>query len=391
LSVSYDLHVFGATALDAAEVGAVAETVGKCRIVSGSGPSGGFVVERQVRATFNYAFDCDGPFRIEHEDLPDAVISSAIGVRWVYQLSVGGSSAPGKQLASEFARVIAQRSGGVVYDPQQEAIVFPRGGTRRFKPEPTAKLDLVQFKWFARREDVTPELPINVFDLIRSHLPEALPRRFGNYEPLQGSLDEAGKDGFVAAWRAEQMLLFWKGSPPCLGGSMSGLGDKLVGIQHAGPHPVGSIGLSFDCRAFLDDRWTDDAIALFVAISERLPAFFAHAEVDRNVDYSRGNVWYGPDAVTNPGLVVRNVWMGLPCFDLWLWWFGRLYRAIVQTRLPPGLTELRETGALVRTSKFPLEEGDAGWRPPEELALKATGSPPGNWDRERADVLPSGL
>ena len=218
MSVSYDLHVFGATALDAAEVGAVAETLGKCRIVSGSGPSRGFVMERKVRATFDYAFDCDGPFRIEREDLPDTVISGAVGVRWVYQLSIGGSSLPGKQLATEFARAIAQRCGGVVYDPQQDAIVFPRGGTRRFKPEPATKVDLVQFKWFARREDVTPESPVILFDLIRSHLPEALPRRFGSFEPLQGSLDEAGKDGFVAAWRAEQMLLFWKGSPLALAG-----------------------------------------------------------------------------------------------------------------------------------------------------------------------------
>ena len=172
---------------------------------------------------------------------------------------------------------------------------------------------------------------------------------------------------------------------------MNGLGDKLVGIQHAGPHPVGSIGLSFDRRAFLDDRWREDATALFVAISERLPAFFAHADVDRNVDYGRGSLWYGPAAVTNPGLVVRNVWMGLPCFDLWLAWFGGRYRVIVETLLPPQLTELRETGALVRASKVPLEKGNAGWRPPEELALKASGSPPGNWDRERAHVLPDGL
>jgi hypothetical protein len=328
---------------------------------------------------------------------------------WTYQLTVEGSAGPAIELARRFARELAQRSGGVVYDPQEDAVVWPRGATRKFKPEPARKIDLVQFEWFVRREDVASDLPALVFDLVRGYVPEALPRRFGGFEPLQGRLEEAGREGFVSAWHAEAMSLFWKGRRPCLGGSMSGLGDDLIGAQHAGPHPVGSIRVSFDSRAFRDERWREDAVELFAVLAERLPVFFAYADLDRNVGYSRGNVWYEADTVTNPGLVVRNVWMGLPNFRVWLAWFGAFYRSLLEDSLPGDLSRARHGGFLVRTSKMPASQTPAKtsrrrWpfsrdeakeetrlTIPAHLALKATGGPPGAWKRERADLIPDGL
>jgi hypothetical protein len=406
--MSYDIHVFGATPLEVADVRAVGDALTGLRVV-GEVASVGFVVERRVRAGFDYAFNVDGPLRVEQEDLPEAVVTSAAGIRWTYQLTAERSSGPAIELARRFARELAARSDGVVYDAQADAIVWPRGGTRKFKPEPARKINLVQFEWFARREDLPSDLPALVFDLLRNFLPETLPRRFGSFEPLQGRLEELGREGFIAAWHAEPMNLFWKGTRPSLGGSMNGLGDELIGTQYAGEHPVGSLRLSFDHRAFLDARWREDAVELFVGLAERLPAFFAHANVDRNVGYSRGNLSYGPDTMTNPGLMVRNVWMGLPSFPTWMAWFGRLYRPVVERVVPGDLSEVRNAGLLVRTSEMPDTQVPAKAArtrgpflrqvpndPPQlnlpaRLVLKATGTPPGAWQRERADSVPEGL
>jgi hypothetical protein len=406
--MSYDLHVFAAAPLEVADVGAIADASSGSRIV-GDVASGGFVVERKMPGGFDYAFNVDGPLRADREDLPDAAVSAAAGIGWTYQLTVEGSAGPAIELARRFARELARRSDGVVYDPQVDAVVWPRGAARRFKPQPARKIDLVQFEWFVRREDATADLPALVFDLVRSYVPEALPRRFGGFEPLQGRLEEKGREGFVAAWHAEAMSLLWKGRPPCLGGSMAGLGDELIGAQHAGPHPVGSVRLSFDQRAFLDARWREDAVKLFAVLAERLPAFFAHADTDRNVGYGRGNVWYEADTVTNPGLAVRNVWMGLPSFPVWLAWFGSLYRPLVHSSVPRDLADTRGAGLLVRTSEMPASQtpaktGRRRWpfsrgeakeetrlRIPPHLVLKATGETQGAWKRERADFVPEGL
>ena len=251
-------------------VRAVSDALTVLRVV-GEVASGGFVVERRVREGFDYAFNVDGPLRVEQEDLPEAVVSSAAGIRWTYQLTVEGSSRPAIELARRFARELVARSDGVVYDTQADAVVWPRGGMRKFKPEPSRQIDLVHFEWFVRREDLPSDLPARVFDVLRNYMPETLPRRFGSFEPLQGRLEEAGRDGFIAAWHAEPMTLFWKGTSPSLDGSMHGLGDELIGAQYAGEHPVGSVRLSFDHRAFLDPRWREDAVELFVGLAERPP------------------------------------------------------------------------------------------------------------------------
>jgi len=406
--MSYDLQVFGTAPLDVDEVRAIAAVLSGSRVV-GDDASGGLVVERKTHDGFDYAFNVDGPLRVDQEDLPSAVVTAATGIRWTYQLTVEGSGGPAIELARRFARELAQRSDGVVYDPQEDAVVWPRGPKRKFKPEPARKTDLVQFEWFVRREDVASDLAALLFDLLRSYMPEALPRRFGGFEPLQGRLEEAGREGWIAAWHAEAMLLFWKAKPPCLGGSMAGLGDDLIGAQHAGPHPVGSIRLSFDRRAFLDTGWREDAVELFAVLAERLPAFFAHADVSRNVGYSRGNVSYEADTVTNPGLVVRNVWMGLPSFPVWLAWFGSLYRSLIENAVPSHLAKAREAGLLVRSSEmpdgqaptdtagrlWPFSRGGAQDEThlglPPQLVLRATGEPPGAWQRDRADFVPEGL
>lgn len=406
--MSYDLQVFGRAPLEAADVRAIGDALKGARVV-GDVAAGGFVVERRDRGEFDYAFNVDRPLRVDSEDVPEEVISAAAGIRWTYQLTVEGSTGPAIELARRFARELARRSEGVVFDPQEDPVVWPRGGRRKFKPEPARKIDLVRFQWFVRREDSTPDLAALVLDLVRSHLPEALPRKFGSFEPLQGRLDETGSEGFLAAWHAEPMMLIWQGTSPCLGGLMHGLGDDLTWARYGGEHPVGSVELSFDGRAFLRSSWREDAVELFAELAERLPAFFAHAEVDRMVGYRRENVWYEADTVTNPGLVVRSVWMGLPSFYVWLAWFGELYRPLVECSVPSALADVRGTGLLLRTSEMPATdptdkptrgrrlfprsapEGEVPLSLPADLVLKVSGKPPGAWNSERADFIPEGL
>lgn len=118
-----------------------------------------------------------------------------------------------------------------------------------------------------------------------------------------------------------------------------------------------------------------------------------------------GTCWYGPDTVTNPGLMVRNVWMGRPNPPVWLAWFGSLYRPLVESFVPGDLAEVRDAALLVRRSEMPETKAPAKaartrWpflrrelkeQPqlnlPAKLVLKATGTPPGAWQRDR--LIPS--
>jgi len=79
--MSYDLQVFGTAPLDVDEVRAIAAVLSGSRVV-GDDASGGLVVERKTHDGFDYAFNVDGPLRVDQEELPSAVVTDATGIRW---------------------------------------------------------------------------------------------------------------------------------------------------------------------------------------------------------------------------------------------------------------------------------------------------------------------
>jgi hypothetical protein len=302
-----------------------------------------------VRGEYAYVASLDGPFKVELEDLPDVVRARAVGVSVTYQL----------------------------------------GGTRNFKPAPAALIDVVRYAWYLRRADMATSIARDVLDELAARVPEALPRRFGGYEPLQFKLDVAGAEGFAEQWESESTGPFWRGSRPCLGGSTFGLARELG--RPPIPYPVGDITLSFDGRAIEDERWRQDLVELFLATVETTRAFCAVTQVDHNIGYSGGNLWHGPEAETQWGSVVRSEWQGLPAAQPWLLWVGPMYKGLVESDL--GVFEPQGNGLLLQRSSRrvaqsaprrlpfvgrprPADSRDDPYSAvPEALRLVATGSP----------------
>ncbi|WP_420180237.1 hypothetical protein [Paenarthrobacter sp. TA1.8] len=52
-------------------------------------------------------------------------------------------------------------------------------------------------RWYHLMDEVRDDFPQRYLDLARQYLPEALPKRFGSYEPLQGNLARDGDQAFV--------------------------------------------------------------------------------------------------------------------------------------------------------------------------------------------------
>jgi hypothetical protein len=119
-------------------------------------------------------------------------------------------------------------------------------------------------------------------DVARRALPEALPRRFGEWEPLQGRFADGGEPGFTTAWRDATSILFFTASAPCTGGGL------YAGPADRHPRPVWKMHLDLHIGPLADDaRWRSALRRLFVLLAEEAGAFFASAEV------RRGYLWNG--------------------------------------------------------------------------------------------------
>lgn len=241
----------------------------------------------------------------------------------MYELLVEGSSATGTAHAIRFARRLAGAAQGVVLD-QQTGQAWARGRLRAAVPAARGRADAVKLIWYTRDVDEPSDLAEQWLALARQFLPEALPRRFGPVEPLAWRLDRDGDAAFVAAVAAEPMLLFFKASVPCIEGHLSGRSSRGPARSHA---------LLVHRGVLQQAEWRDPLRRLFVEVAMGSRAFYASAEVVRDLIWSGRSISYDGSTERATHLAPRGRWSGLSPYPVWWWWFGADYRPLVGCQL----------------------------------------------------------
>src|SRR5436309_13010763 len=105
--------------------------------------------------------------------------------------------------AEALARYIAQRCKGVIYDPQAGAGVWPKPIAKsRPIPRQKEKIRLINLDWYLPRSQASLSTARKFLLILRELCPEAVPRRFGSYEPLQGGMEHDEEDPILDAFSA---------------------------------------------------------------------------------------------------------------------------------------------------------------------------------------------
>jgi hypothetical protein len=338
---------------------------------------GNLLVSRRARKTEQPAFTVDGPFAVEVDDLPEKSAAAVLAPRWLIQVSVPAGAA-GKDLAAAraLARHLASRCNGAVYDPQEDAVIWPKGKRRRYRaPLEEQRIRVVGLAWFCPPTENGRGAAEMLLACARRHFPEIVPQRFGTFEPLQGRLGQGNDGPFLAAWHTESQRecagsLFWKSTAPCFGGSVV-FPDRRKNpperLCPKGGQPAVSVKVSLDGRALdADGRWRDAAVSVFLDVARKLGAFYAGGIVERDVIARRG-LWY--DGRSENLSLGGPWWCGLPETHTWLAWFGNPYRPYVGTVLPdtespltlpyppgsPAIARDLEEGLLLQVGKEPRD------------------------------------
>jgi hypothetical protein len=319
--LSYDVQVFAQRALSSDDVRTLLGAAG-LKVDEEASSASSLTVVRGARV--RYSFTLGSPVPIEAEDVPEEVTAVLLGTAYLYELMVEGSSATETPHAVRFARRLATASDGVVVD-QQSGEVWTRGKSRAVPVMQRGMTDIVEVRWYVPPEGTGARAADAWLSLARRHLPEALPRRFGPVEPLSMKLESDGAGAFVDAVAAETMSVYFKGTAPCIEGSMAG---------GAGRPGVRSHGLSVHRGALVDPRWRDAVRRLFVEFAAATAAVYASAEVVRGVEWSGRSVGFGPAAERVTYLAARGRWAGLPPYPVWWSWFSPEYTPLVRDHLP---------------------------------------------------------
>ena len=222
--MSYDLAVYLPEALDAEVLGALVDASPGLQLEeiadgSADGPQNRHILRGKKAA---YCFTLEGPYLVEPEDVPHEVTAAVLGAGVLYSILVEGTDPGSIPHAVRFAKRLAKEANGAAQDLQTDEI-WPKTSTRAAaRPERDTMIDIVEVRWHHLIDEVQDDFPQRYLDLARQYLPEALPKRFGSYEPLQGNLARDGDQAFVKFF-AEDDSVFTAGSFPTAGASFTGV------------------------------------------------------------------------------------------------------------------------------------------------------------------------
>lgn len=297
--MSYDLRVWGRQPCDLDEV--LAPKAGWSR------GGEGFALERR-----RWQILVDGPRRLEPEDVPPQVSEALPGPSILFEVSLEPGSAPesARKTAVRTARALAAAVAGVVEDPQQETLAFARGGKRFLRPARKERSSTLELSWWYAGTPLRSVAGMRgLLSVLGRHIPEAVPRRYGPFEPPEYRTVETGLES-LATYMFEQLDDIgpvYDCARPVVGFSIADsnmVPDSRFGFR------ANCFELSFEADVLQQPGWATAVRSLWRDLSMFLSPFYGDARV------LEGNVWSGAtlcvDSKTEEHPVRSWFWRGIP-------------------------------------------------------------------------------
>jgi hypothetical protein len=207
------------------------------------------------------------------------------------------------------AQTVAEELAGLVEDPQAGSFKLPRGTTRYLKPKREERFAVLNLSWWYMESPLRSDGGIAEFlAVLTRHVPEAVPRRYGLWEPPPYKTEETGMDALVVflAENLDQLLVLYT-KRPAVGiyiGDCNGAAHPRLGFR------ANHVSIEIEAQVLEQAGWERAVRTLWRDVSRFLQPFYGEARVLS--DY----LWRGERAMSDMRTAVHPVrswfWRGIP-------------------------------------------------------------------------------
>lgn len=296
--MSYDLRVWGRQTAD----------LGSCLPVSQGWVQRGDTWTLEKRS---WQIVVHGVQPAEPEDAPPEANELLPGLCALVEVSLEPLSAPraAHTTLSTTARTVATMLSGLVEDPQEGTFTLARGVKRYARPKRSERLTLLELSWWYDASPLRAEGgPGQFLQVLRSALPEAVPRRYGLNEPPQHRTEETGLAhlaDFVAHYLGDSAVFY--PTRPVVGFTLADCNTT--------PHPrfgfrSNHFALQVEAAALEQPGWDRAVRRLWREVSRFLRPFYGDVRVMRG--YTWAGATLGIDRETDVHPVCSWWWQGIP-------------------------------------------------------------------------------
>ena len=250
------------------------------------------------------------PVAIEAEDLPRDLAQSLPGLAFLTEIHLEPASAPqsARRLATNAANAIAKSAYGVVVDDQLGTPAVPRG-VKRYRTEAGGSVDLLTMSWWWMGGALTTIESLECFlDRLNEYVPEAVPRRYGLYEPPEFKLEEQGRGHLVQfLCEAGSDFVIAYTTQPALG-----LTFNMQEEPGLGPHGFVAhhLRIDFDRSVLAQPGWEVALKRFWRVISQLLDPFYGDVRTLKGYERRGSRLWVPQGAEDHP--VDGPFWAGVP-------------------------------------------------------------------------------
>ena len=155
-------------------------------------------IDREEIAIGEYVLTVDQSVAVENEDIPIDVMLSLSEIKYLtsFYLQPFTNDKTVIDKVTRYVKKLAKEFDGVVENPQLEDGVLLVNKRKTFT-RATRDAEKVSICWYMDCQQSLADRLGEFVELLEKYLPQALPRRYGSYEPPQYKYSETGKEHFI--------------------------------------------------------------------------------------------------------------------------------------------------------------------------------------------------
>jgi len=262
-----------------------------------------------VRIGKNWQIVVNRSDRILHEDIPEAVVPILPGIEYLTEINLEPATPTAKALNTLkcVSQTLAKLAFGVIVDPQRNTLTNARGIKRYQEQKREDRLAILELSWWFTDGPLLTQHGIGRFiELLERMLPEAIPKRYGLYEPPQHLYAEAGREHFIEFIRTHSGWIVWYPKRPVanVGLSIGGYGQLPNGFR------ANHVSLGIEASVLCLPGWSRQMRQFWREATKLLTPFYGDVRIlEGNIP---GRATYFCDNQTESHPVRGPWWAGLP-------------------------------------------------------------------------------
>ncbi len=248
------------------------------------------------------------------EDIPDAIMAYQPGIAWFTSLILEPISAPASAYAKlrQVVKVIVRATTGIAEDKQLSTYIVPPGHVR-FRPpkrQPRERFDVLQLSWWWNHDRFQSDTEVEaLLQLLNRQIPEALPYRYGLYEPPGFMTAKTGISGLAELMVRDNLVVCYTKKPVCglsvgfhKAGMAQGFGEQLYRSSY--------MNLEFDSAVLDMPEWNSQIRLTWAMLCEFIDPYFSDVRILRNMIASGAT--YAVDGKSEKHPIRAGWWTGVP-------------------------------------------------------------------------------